>query len=148
MTTGFEFLSKRKCKTAPQGITHPADVVGLPELSVEEKRALLASWASDACKVPGIPLLRQWDDGTIATIDDILRALKALDGASEDNGQNRKLTLWGTPYSRRRQRTWSPWPHRRRRDDDDDPPPCPAYGAISPTRGGGGVTACPEPALI
>ncbi|WP_143748423.1 hypothetical protein [Mesorhizobium carmichaelinearum] len=147
MTTGYEFLPNRKCRTAHHGITHPDDVVGLPDLSAAEKRAILASWASDACSVPEIPLLRQLEDGTIAMIDDILRALKTLDGVSDDNRQNRNRALWGAPHARRRQNKGVPWPHRRRRDDDDDPPPCPAYGAIVPRRGGGGAMASPEPVL-
>jgi len=145
MTTGFEFLAEPKCRTALQGITHPDDVVGLPGLTASEKRTILASWASDASAVPGIPLLRQLEDGTIATIDDILRALKTLDGVVDDSRRNRPL--WTAPYPRRRQK-WSPWPPRRRRDDDDDPPPCPAYRATMPRRGGGGAMALPEPTLV
>ena len=30
---------------------HPADVVHDPDLTLSEKRAILASWASDACAV-------------------------------------------------------------------------------------------------
>lgn len=138
MTTGHELLPNRKCNTAQQGIAHPEDVVGLPDLTAAEKRAILASWASDACSVPGIPLLRRLENGAIATIDDILCALKTLDGVSDDNRPNRNRTLWGAPHARRRQDKRAPWPHRRRRDDDDDPPPCPAYRAIVPRRGGGG----------
>jgi len=29
--------------------THPSEVVNDPDLTVNEKRAILASWASDAC---------------------------------------------------------------------------------------------------
>ena len=38
---------------------HPADVVHDPDLSLNEKRAILASWASDACAVEAAPALRK-----------------------------------------------------------------------------------------
>ena len=34
-----------------QAFSHPADVVNDPDLTLNEKRAILASWASDACAV-------------------------------------------------------------------------------------------------
>lgn len=37
---------------------HPRDVVGDPTLSLSEKRAILASWASDASAVASCPALR------------------------------------------------------------------------------------------
>ena len=37
---------------------HPQDVVGHPGLTTAEKRAILASWASDACAVASCPALR------------------------------------------------------------------------------------------
>jgi len=148
MTTGFEFLANSKRRAAQHTITHPDEVVAHRALTAAEKRSILASWASDACSVPGIPLLRQLEDGTIATIDDILRALKTLDEMSDDNRGNRNSALLGSPYARRRQDKWSPWPHRRKRDDDDDPPPCPAYCAVVPRQGGGGAMASPEPILV
>lgn len=40
------------------GFQHPDDVVKDPDLSVSEKRAILASWASDACTVQDQPHLR------------------------------------------------------------------------------------------
>ena len=147
MTTGSEFLANPKSRTARQAITHPDDILALPGLTATEKRAILASWASDASAVPGIPVLRQLEDGTIATIDDILRALKTLDGVPDEHRENPR-PLWPATYARRRQGEWSLWPHRRRKDDDDDPPPCPAYRAIVPRRGGGGAMASPEPVLV
>jgi hypothetical protein len=38
---------------------HPADVVNNPDLTLNEKRAILASWASDACAVEAAPALRR-----------------------------------------------------------------------------------------
>jgi hypothetical protein len=37
---------------------HPRDVVNDPDLTTEEKRAILSSWASDACSVESQPAMR------------------------------------------------------------------------------------------
>ena len=42
---------------------HPLDVVHDPDLTLNEKRAILASWASDACAVEAAPALRQTPNG-------------------------------------------------------------------------------------
>jgi hypothetical protein len=59
---------------------HPRDVVADTALSLAEKRAILASWASDAAAVTSNPALRELA-GTrrIVTIDEILEALSMLD---------------------------------------------------------------------
>jgi hypothetical protein len=60
---------------------HPLDVVTHPELSLSEKRAILASWASDAAAVASCPALRAPEGlKRPVTIDEVLDALKALDG--------------------------------------------------------------------
>lgn len=58
---------------------HPRDVVSHPTLSLSEKRAILASWASDASAIASCPSLRA-PDGLKApvTIDEILEALRGL----------------------------------------------------------------------
>jgi hypothetical protein len=60
---------------------HPRDVIAHPELSLAEKCAILASWASDASAIASCPALRA-PDGLKAPvhIDEILEALNALDG--------------------------------------------------------------------
>jgi hypothetical protein len=59
---------------------HPGDVVGHLELSLAEKRAILASWASDAAAVASCPALRAPEElKAPVTIDEILEALQALD---------------------------------------------------------------------
>jgi hypothetical protein len=59
---------------------HPRDVVSHPDLDLAEKRAILASWASDASAIASCPALRA-PTGLKApvTIDEILEALCALD---------------------------------------------------------------------
>src|ERR1700684_2408029 len=59
---------------------HPKDVVGDPSLSLEEKRAILASWASDASAIASCPSLRAPEGLTApVSVDDVLEALCALD---------------------------------------------------------------------
>jgi hypothetical protein len=61
---------------------HPSDVVNDPDLSLNEKRAILASWASDACAVEAAPALRKNPHGRLVAFDDIMDALRALDRAA------------------------------------------------------------------
>lgn len=60
---------------------HPRDVVTDASLSMQEKRAILASWASDASAIASCPALRA-PTGLKApvSIDAILEALCELDG--------------------------------------------------------------------
>jgi hypothetical protein len=59
---------------------HPRDVVQDRTISICEKRAILASWASDAASVASSPALRALPGASkIATIDEILEALATLD---------------------------------------------------------------------
>ena len=60
---------------------HPDEVLAAPDLTREEKRAVLASWASDAWAVESAPGLRQCPGlvGRTVPLDDVLKALCALD---------------------------------------------------------------------
>jgi hypothetical protein len=59
---------------------HPRDVLADQRLSRAEKRAILASWASDAAAVTSCPSLRAVPGAKSAVqIDDILEALSSLD---------------------------------------------------------------------
>jgi len=62
-----------------QAFGHPSDVVNDPDLTLNEKRAILASWASDACAVEAAPDLRRGPGGPIVRFDDIMDALRTLD---------------------------------------------------------------------
>jgi hypothetical protein len=58
----------------------PFDVVDHPSLEPEVKRAILASWASDASAVKHRPGLRRPPGAPRAVpIDDVLAAIKSLD---------------------------------------------------------------------
>lgn len=62
-----------------QAFSHPRDVVDDPDLTLNEKRAVLASWASDACAVEAAPSLRRAPGGSITvSVDEILEALREL----------------------------------------------------------------------
>ena len=59
---------------------HPRDVLADTTLSRAEKRAILASWASDAAAVNSCPSLRAVPGARApVSIDDILEALSSLD---------------------------------------------------------------------
>ncbi len=62
------------------GFRHPLEVVKDQDLDLAEKRAILSSWASDACAVEGRPQLR-WLLGTDAPVllGEVLEALRRLD---------------------------------------------------------------------
>jgi len=57
----------------------PMDVVRDADLTFNEKRAILASWASDACAVEAAPELRAVASGNFVRWDDIMDALRTLD---------------------------------------------------------------------
>ena len=59
---------------------HPDEVVGDRTLDIQEKRAILASWASDACAVESMPALRKPPGAaTPVTFDAVMDALRRLD---------------------------------------------------------------------
>ena len=63
-----------------QAFEHPRDVVGDADLTVHEKREILASWVSDACAVEAAPALRCAPGGRRpVSVDEILEALCDLD---------------------------------------------------------------------
>ena len=66
--------------------SHPADVVNDPDLTLNEKRAILASWASDACAVESVPELRRApvEGGRPVAFDDVMDALRALDACQTE----------------------------------------------------------------
>jgi hypothetical protein len=72
-----------------QAFDHPDDVVHDPDLTLNEKRAILASWASDACAVEVAPSLRRVPgSGPVASVDEILEALRKLDKQAGENGSS------------------------------------------------------------
>lgn len=76
---GFSFELDQLLRPAAV-FDHPHDVLNDPDLTRQEKRAILSSWASDACAVESMPGLRQ-PPGAKAPVsfDDIVEALRSLD---------------------------------------------------------------------
>ena len=66
-----------------RAFSHPMDVVRDDDLTLYEKRAILSSWASDACAVEDVPELRQPFPAASVKFDDIMDALRALDSELE-----------------------------------------------------------------
>jgi hypothetical protein len=72
-----------------QAFGHPSEVVSDPDLTLNEKRAILASWASDACAVEAAPSLRRAPGGKKpVSFDDVMEALRALDKEAHQYGQD------------------------------------------------------------
>lgn len=73
---------------------HPRDVVSHSGLTLGEKRAILASWASDASAIASCPALRA-PEGLKApvTIDEVLEALCMLDGGPRDPPGGKPMRL-------------------------------------------------------
>lgn len=60
--------------------SHPSAVIDDPALSLQQKRSILAQWASDACAVESDPTLRLAPGGLRPVkVGDIFVALAALD---------------------------------------------------------------------
>ena len=70
-----------------QAFEHPSHVVNDPDLTLNEKRAILASWASDACALEAAPELRYAPGGKKPVrFDDVIEALRALDKQAQQGG--------------------------------------------------------------
>jgi hypothetical protein len=109
------------------------EVMNDRQLTPIEKRSILASWASDAHAVADMPALRGLDDGKVVNIDEILDALKSIDGSDQPTTQIRAVSHRRQPFQRREPRIGKRWLSRiarRKNSDDDDPPPCPAAVAV------------------
>ena len=66
----------------------PHDVLMADDVTKDEKRAILASWASDKAAVESMPAWRRYPGSSrIVSYDEVLAALKALDG----DGQSRPV---------------------------------------------------------
>jgi hypothetical protein len=69
-----------------QTFEHPDEVVRDPNLTLNEKRSILASWASDACAVESAPALRA-SAGDPVTFDSVMDALRAIDEVAGKYGK-------------------------------------------------------------
>lgn len=68
-----------------QAFEHPRQVVDDPDLTLNEKRSILASWASGACAVEAAPAVRRAPGGRRPVqFDEIIDALLALDKQAQE----------------------------------------------------------------
>lgn len=113
---------------------HPREVLAHPGLTVAEKRAILASWASDAHALDSCPALRCLPGcrSEPVPVEAVLTALAELDAGDDASG--RRPTVSSPPAKRRQLRFSNVRDaiRARRRDDDDDPPPFPAAAMPRP----------------
>jgi hypothetical protein len=72
--------------------SHPSEVLDHPELSHAERRAILASWASDARAVEGAHWMRCLDNGAVVTLAEVLDALRRLDAHSAFRPDGMRMT--------------------------------------------------------
>jgi hypothetical protein len=93
---------------------HPLDVVRDTDMTVAEKRSVLASWASDASAIESNPALRETASGSVVNYDDIIDALQSLDGEQSSE------TVTDTFKRRQRRRRWAKWKDRGGRSDNGD----------------------------
>jgi hypothetical protein len=74
-----------------EAFSHPSEVLADLDLTTNEKRAILASWASDACAIEAMPELRAAANGSTVKFDDIMQALRELDGEIAKTRKYRKF---------------------------------------------------------
>ena len=103
MNQSSNLFRSTRSSAAPYGAaiyTHPCDVTSDPKLTTAEKKAVLASWISDARAVENAPSLRRLDSGAVVEVDSILQALVLLDQQAPDCRENgRRLHLSGRSRS-------------------------------------------------
>ena len=79
--------------------SHPMDVVEDCDLTVYEKRAILSSWAADACAVKDVSELNLSIEGAVS-FDDIVDALGVLDSqpwrTAKHRGSERRSDAHGS----------------------------------------------------
>jgi hypothetical protein len=119
-------LLSRKSRT----LAHPEEVVDDQELTLADKRSLLASWASDALAIEDSPSLRQLASGAVVHVGDVMAALKSLD---LDETRHEAAAIFFQSFPRRRSKPAARRP-KFRPEDDDDPPPSAASAKIPAAR--------------
>jgi len=73
-----------------QAFEHPSDVVNDSVLTLNEKRAILASWASDACAMEAAPALRCIPGRKKpVAFEDVMDALRMLDREARKHDSHR-----------------------------------------------------------
>jgi hypothetical protein len=77
---------------------HPRDVLSDADLTKQEKRAILSSWASDACAVDSNPTMRKPPGATApVSFEDIVEALRSLDDDPPPRPGGTAMRRWRRP---------------------------------------------------
>src|ERR1700754_819128 len=118
-------ISEESQEPSAPFLVHPDEVLSDLTLSKHEKRAVLASWLSDARALPDAPRWRQLDNGAFVDVDDLYVALRELDDFDVGAGKGELRYTSSTSWRPRRKSRWVGKIIRRNLndDDDDDPPP-------------------------
>ena len=113
----------KDCRTSEEGqeqaaplLARPEEILGNPTLSKEEKRAVLASWLSDARALPDAPRWRQLDNGALVDVDDLYTALRVLDDFDVGIERGASVSASSTSWRPRRKSRWIGNFIRRKRD--------------------------------
>src|SRR6202163_1480155 len=88
-TPSYRFAIARASRYWPRlrRTAHMPQSVRDATLTTAEKRAILSSWASDACAIESMPALRQIPaSGRVVKFDEVIDALQELDGKAGDIG--------------------------------------------------------------
>ncbi len=101
-----------------QAFEDPQQVLEDPDLTLNEKRAILASWASDACAVEAAPALRRPPGSSrVISVDEVLEALCTLDRQANPDAA---CVAWARRQERRR--SFQKFRTRRKRENEDPGP--------------------------
>jgi len=98
----------------------PDEIVRDYNLSLDEKRRLLASWASDARSIKDHPTYRLIDSGQVVSLAEILKAIAEL-----DQEESNSLVRRGRSDKQEENRKKPQNSESEDDDPDDDPPPIP-----------------------
>jgi hypothetical protein len=92
----------RDGRTSALAFARPRDVIMAPHLTPEEKRIILASWASDASSVESSPGLRRCPGlpDRFVPLDAVLDALRLLDVEAAREGGGTPLSASRTSMGR------------------------------------------------
>jgi hypothetical protein len=110
---------------------HSGEVVGDHGLTLADKRALVASWASDVLAAEDRPSLRRSGNGAVIRVDDIMAALSSLD---VDEFRDEKWLALSKSFARRPRRPTSRRRSLRLNDDDKLRRIRPAARYLGPSR--------------
>ena len=101
---GLDFELDRLLNPA-SAFDHPRDVLSDADLTKQEKRAILSSWASDACAVESDPTLRKPPGAkTSVSFEEIVEALRSLDDDPPPRPGGTAMRPWRRPRLHTRER--------------------------------------------